>query len=64
MIWHTFPHVPEVDSRIMFVFKGCKDGNYFEMKVRERENINHIEKWCYRDDYVNLIKQQIEVKKK
>jgi len=59
MTWHSFPHLPEEGAHIIALYKGCKKGNYFEMKIREGEGFSHIEKWCYYEDYEELMKRKI-----
>lgn len=59
MSWHSFPHVPEEGAHILVRYRGCKDGNYFEMKVREGEALSHIDKWCYYDDYKESIQRRL-----
>lgn len=63
MTWHHFPHVPEKDAHIIAIYKGCKDGNHFEMRVREAEALIPLEKWCYYDDYKESIERKIKGEK-
>lgn len=59
MSWHSFPHIPESGAHILLRYKGCDDRNLFEMTVREGDEMNHIEKWCYYDDYKESLKRKI-----
>lgn len=60
MIWYTFPHMPEAGAHILVKYKGCKDGNYFEMIVREVDTLGHIEKWCYFQDYKESMERKLK----
>lgn len=59
MTWHTFPHVPEDGAHILVKFVGCEEGNYFEVKIRGNNRMTHIEKWCYYEDYKNVIERKL-----
>jgi len=59
MTWHSFPHIPEEGADIIFLYKGCEEGNFFQKTIKETDNLNCIEKWCYRDDYYELMKRKI-----
>ena len=59
MVWHSFPHLPEEGAHILAKFKGSDLGNLFEMRIRQQEGLEHIEKWCYYDEYQEILKRKI-----
>ncbi len=63
MSWHTSPHIPENGAHIIVLYKGCESGNYFDITIREGDQVSHIEKWCYYEDYQESIKRKISNEK-
>ncbi len=59
MSWHYFPHIPEVGAHILVKYKNCPEGNFIELTIREWEGLEHIEKWCYFDDYEEVKKRKL-----
>ena len=60
MSWHSTTILPKEGDRLLVHFKGCEEGNYFKMTVREGESFNHIKKWCYLDDYNFSLQRKLE----
>lgn len=63
MSWHSFPHIPLPGDRIIAQFRGCEKGNYFEIKVREGEKLEHISRWCYWEDYYESVTRKLQKEK-
>lgn len=59
MTWHKSFMRPERGATVLVKYKGCSDGNYFKIKVREEDSLAPIEKWCYLEDYENAKKRKI-----
>ncbi len=57
MTWHPLSHSPSIGDHIIVKYHGCTKGNYFQVIVREGESLNHIEKWCYYEDYQRAIRR-------
>lgn len=53
MCWHSSNVLPAVGETIIFQYKEKKSNSFFEMNMREGDDISHIEKWCYKEDYRN-----------
>jgi hypothetical protein len=59
MIWHHYPHLPEIGSKILVKYKGCEENNLFPLNVREWEGLRHIEKWCFYEDFKEEIERKL-----
>lgn len=59
MSWHHFPHMPSDGDRILVKLKGCEEGNYFEMTITQLDSVGHIEKWCYWEDYQEILERKL-----
>lgn len=59
MSWHFFPHLPEKGAHIIALYKGCENGNFFELTIFEEGKFPPLEKWCYYEDYHASLKRKV-----
>lgn len=62
MVWHKFPHMPEIGAHIIADIGVTDMETLYELTIREGESISHINKWCYYDEYKAAVKREIREK--
>lgn len=62
MIWKKFPHFPIPNSTIYYYIKSLNNprGAPYKMRIKEGENLSHIEKWCYEEEMSEEIKRKLK----